>query len=359
MGYRIRTAVAAVLLAAACLGAEGSALREAGTGAPPSPEPKAPPALETIRKQAVALAPGARSDLVREFLKAANDLPSIPPRRLFRDESKTRYFTETEAASLPDEQRKPLSEVEVGESYYYNTRYGTPLAYSRPLEILAAAGLTGLAGKRVLDFGYGSIGHLRLMAIEGAEAVGVEVDPLLRALYAAPGDQGAVRGRHGRDGSVRLIDGRFPADGPVREAVGSGYDLILSKNVLKNGYLHPERPVDERRLVRLGVDDGAFVRALHDALKPGGLLLIYNLCPAPAPPDKPYVPWADGRSPFPRSMWEEAGFRIIAFDADDSAAARAMAGVLGWDKGVGAMDLEKDLFGTYTLVERMDAPAAK
>jgi hypothetical protein len=87
-----------------------------------------------------------------------------------------------------------------------------------------------------------------------------------------------------------------------------------------------------------------FVRALHDALKPGGRALIYNLCPAPAPPGKPYIPWADGRSPFTRSTWESAGFEILAFDADDTAAARAMARALGWD--------EKDLFSTHKLVRR-------
>jgi hypothetical protein len=51
-------------------------------------------------------------------------------------------------------------------------------------------------------------------------------------------------------------------------------------------------------------------------------------------------------------MWEAAGFRVIEFDRDDSPAARAMGHALGWDQGNGAMDLEKDLFATYTLVRR-------
>ena len=42
-----------------------------------------------------------------------------------------------------------------------------------------------------------------------------------------------------------------------------------------------------------------------------------------------------------------AGAELIA-----EAAARAMGRALEWDKGQGAMDLEKDLFAHYTLVEK-------
>ncbi|HET9480609.1 MAG TPA: hypothetical protein VFP98_02545 [Candidatus Polarisedimenticolia bacterium] len=65
---------------------------------------------------------------------------------------------------------------------FLNTRYGSPLAYARALEIVSDSGMTDLSGRRVLDVGYGGIGHLRLMASLGAEFVGVEVDPLLALL---------------------------------------------------------------------------------------------------------------------------------------------------------------------------------
>jgi hypothetical protein len=78
--------------------------------------------------------------------------------------------------------------------------------------------------------------------------------------------------------------------------------------------------------------------------------MIYNLCPAPAPPGKPYIPWADGRCPFPREAWEKAGFRVIEIDRDDSPAARDMGRALGWDQG--GMKLEDDLFATWSLFER-------
>jgi hypothetical protein len=137
--------------------------------------------------------------------------------------------------------------------------------------------------------------------------------------------------------------------------VGGGYDLFLSKNTLKNGYLHPAETVDPRMLVHLGVSDSAYVAAVYAALAPGGRVLIYNLCPAPAPPGKPYIPWADGRCPFPAAAWRAAGFRVLVFDRDDSPAARAMGHALGWDAGgpgAGGMDLAHDLFATWSLFEK-------
>ncbi|MGZ3425677.1 MAG: hypothetical protein ACXVCV_03465, partial [Polyangia bacterium] len=189
------------------------------------------------------------------------------------------------------------------------------------------------------------IGQLLMLASLGADIVGVDVDPLLRAMYA---DRDGTFGR----GRVHTVLGRWPADPTVRAAVGGRYDLFLSKNVLKRGYIHPSQPVDERKTIQLGVDDEAFLRAVFDALAPGGLMMIYNLAPAPAPPGKPYIPWADGRSPFPVELFERVGFRVVAFEVDDTVPARAMAHALGWDRGPEAMDLTNDLFAQYTLVAR-------
>src|SRR5262249_3517744 len=144
---------------------------------------------------------------------------------------RTRYWSATEAEALPAEVRDSMLTRTLDESFYYTTRYGSPLAYLRPLELLAPIeGFGDLAGKKVVDFGYGTVGHLRLFAELGAEAVGIEVDPLLRALYSEPGDQGPVGG-----GSVRLLHGSFPGGPQVLSSVGRGVDLFISKNTLKNG----------------------------------------------------------------------------------------------------------------------------
>src|SRR5262249_53026428 len=127
---------------------------------------------------------------------------------------------------------------------------------------------------------------------------------------------------------------------------------FMSKNTLKNGYLHPAETVDPRMLVHLGVADSEFVAALARAVKKGGHVLIYNLCPAPAPPGKPWIPWADGRCPFPRDLWTASGFRGLGSDRADPRGARARGPALGWAQGEGAIKLETDLFATGSLFER-------
>lgn len=318
--------------------------------ASPAAKPKES-AVAVIQRDAKALAPLVRSELARAFLDAASALPSVAARRVFHDADKTKYWSEAEAARLPEAERKTLTPRELDEEFFYNTNYGTPLAYARPLDLLEL-GRDGLAGKKVLDFGFGGIGQLRMLASLGAEVVGVEVDPLTRALYTDPADQGLVKGLQGRDGRLSLLFGRFPADAPVRAAAGTAYDLFISKNVLKRGYIHPEQPVKERHQIKLGVDDQAFVQTVHQMLKPGGHFFIYNLTPAPNAPGKPYKTWADGRSPFPKEMLENASFQVLAYNKDDTQAARAMARALGWDKGEDPMDIENDLFAQYTLCRR-------
>lgn len=299
-----------------------------------------------LQAEAAALRPLFRTAVVGSFLDAAAKLPRIEPRTIFCDSARTRCWTSAEVEALPDTLRARLVERTLDERFYYDTRYGSPLAYARALEILAQAGVRGVRGKRIADFGYGTIGHLRLLASLGADIHGIEVDPMLRALYAA--DVGPVEG----GGRLTLHHGQWPAEPDLAKEVGAGYEVFLSKNTLKRGYVHPAEPVNPRMMVHLGVDDSSYVVALGGTIKPGGLVLIYNLCPAPAPPGKPYIPWADGRCPFERSLLEGQGFEVLAFDRDDSPAARAMGHALGWDAGEHPMDLTNDLFATYTLLKR-------
>lgn len=315
-----------------------------------------PVGVARLRRDAESLRPLVESDLARAFLAATAELPAVGERVLYRDPSNGAILAGAEAERLDPEAGAKLTRLPIDETTYYHTRYGSPLAYARPLELLGRRGLESVDGRKVLDFGYGTIGHLRLLASQGADAVGVDVDPFLKAIYAEPGDQGRVEGSGGRTGSLRLVHGRFPADPAVVESVGSGYDLILSKNTLKRGYVHPEGPVQPRQRLDLGVDDAAFLSAIRRSLKPGGTFLIYNLGPAPSKPGEPYKPMADGRCPFGREAIEAAGLDVVAFDEDDFAAARAQGKALGWDRGPGAMDLETDLFATFTLIRKPPEP---
>jgi SAM-dependent methyltransferase len=286
-----------------------------------------------------------------------------------RDEPRSAINASQFNALSPDEQPhyKPR---ELDQYFYYFTRYGSPLAYIRPYDILCTqlGGHDALRGKRVLDFGYGGIAHLRLLASVGCDVVGVDVDPILHALYSAEEDTGLIEGMgfeeaKAPDGSLLLLQGPWPSTDAIVSEVGEGFDIFLSKNTLKRGYIHPHPPegqtVDPRKLVHLGVDDESFVRHVARVLKPGGLWMVYNICPAPAKEGEEYKPWADGRFPFSRELVEREGFEVVAWEQDDATTMREYAKVLGWDAGNNPMDLENDFFVNYTLLRRDDTPSAQ
>jgi SAM-dependent methyltransferase len=314
-----------------------------------------PRAVRLLMIEAKALEPLVKTDWVKSFLSATRRLPPFPSRTLLRDEKKNVYFNASQAVTLGDVYRETLVLTELAPSFYYYTRYGSPLAYARPLDLLGQRGFTNLPEKKILDFGYGGVGQLRLLASLGAVVVGVDVDPLLYALYSDPADQGAIIGEGGTAGSLTLLYGKYPADQRMVAEVGAGYDLVISKNTLKMGYIHPMRKADKRQLIDLGVDDAVFVRSIYDILKPGGYFMVYNLCPAPSPADKPFVPWSDGRFPFARKVCESLGFKVLEFQTEDSDAARQMGHALAWDEGKDGMDLKNDLFASYTLLQKPES----
>ncbi len=260
---------------------------------------------------------------VIEWMSTVDQLPKIEPRTITYNNRK----------------------LVVDEEMFYSGRYGSPLAYARVLDLAVSAGFRGKPSARIFDFGYGSIGHLKMLALSGQHCVGVDVAPLLKAIYAdSSGSLGS--------GSVKVLDGRFPKDDELITQVGTDVDLILSKNVLKLGYIHPTREVpDSRMVIDLGVDDGTFLSSIAKTLKPNGLFVIYNFCPAKSPKDKPYVPWAEGESPFSKEAFQRAGFEVLHFDVKDDLEARRLARALNWDSS-GGMNLETDLFAWYTIVRK-------
>jgi hypothetical protein len=310
-------------------------------------------ALETLQADAAKLRPLAKSDLTRSFLEATAALPVIEPRVVWRTADKSKAITDDAYRVLSESDRSAFAKRDCDATFYWNTGYGSPLAYLRPLDILAANGVSDVRGKRIADFGYGTIGHLRLLASNGADMHGIDIEPLFAALYSAPGDTGTIKGLGGApSGSIALHTGQWPADAALATEVGGGFDVFMSKNTLKRGYIHPAREADPKRLVHLGVDDEAFLRTVHASVKPGGLFLIYNICPAQAPADQPYIPHADGQCPFDRALLEKVGFEVIAFDVNDFEALAPVWHALGYDEGKDDAALKKELFVWYTLARR-------
>lgn len=316
------------------------------------PAAQPPTFHERLTATANAVEPLVQSSTVKSFVYAVAGLPEVQPRTVYFQREPKAAFTPEEFEKLPKEQQAGIRKLDFDAAKYYDTFYGSPLSYARALDLCAAAGMVNFSSARILDYGYGGAGHLRALAMLGAEATGVDVDPILRVLYSGPGDQGVIppHGRSGQPGKLWLVDGFWPGTPKVRADVGSRYDLFISKNTLKNGYVHPAEGVDPKRALSLGVTDDEFLKALAETINPGGLVMIYNLGPAPAPEGKPVIPWADIRCPFSKEQWAAAGFDIIAFDQDDRPEFVKHAKALGWDKS--GMDLDGDLFVSYTLVKR-------
>lgn len=352
----LAAAHAALLVSLVAAGAAGGA---AFGQAQPDSGPKG---VALFHQQAAGLLPTVETDLAREFLKATGALPTIGARTLYRNREKRLWMTKAQFAALPEGERAGFEESAVDEDGYYQTRYGSPLAYVRAIDLAVKVGGfgsgRGFAGTRIADYGHGTVGHLRMLGALGAAVTGIEVDPFLAALYSEPEDTGVVASdlHHGPPGVVTLVNGLWPGGtSPGGESiaaqVGGGYDLFISKNTLKNGYIHPAKPVEKRLLVDLSVSEEAFVKAIFDALRPGGLCVIYNLGPAPSKEgDAVFKHWADGRCPFTRAAWEAAGFEVLAFDVNDDGPARRMFEALEYptkDKEGG-----DDLFAWYTIARR-------
>lgn len=311
-----------------------------------------PKGVALFKQQAEALLPLVKSDLAKSFLRAAQALPPVATRTLHLNREKRLWVTDQAFSVLPGSDRAGFEARPIDEDRYYQTKYGSPLAYCRVLDLVGTVGgWDSFKGKRIADYGYGTIGHLRMLASRGAEVTGIDPDPFLVALYSEKADTGAVDGLEGAGkGRIGLVDSLWPGGEGASSEVGGGYDLFLSKNTLKNGYIHPEREVEKRLLVDLSVPEEQYVRAVHDALKPGGLFVIYNLSPAPSKEGEPYKHWADGRCPFPRELLEKAGFEVLAFDMHDDEAGRRMFEALGYPTK--AQDGSEDLFAHYTIARR-------
>src|SRR5262249_19143146 len=131
-----------------------SAAPAASQAAAPDPAPAAAPGIVAqMQAEAAAMKPLATSALAGEFLAAISCLPPLAaPRVVFYDKARGLALTDTQASAMTPEQLTGYERRECNEAFYYSTRYGTPVAFVRPLEILGQAGVQSVDGLKVLDF---------------------------------------------------------------------------------------------------------------------------------------------------------------------------------------------------------------
>lgn len=288
-----------------------------------APRTETKPGLTVARLQrlARALQASVATDLAKDFLNATSALPWIQARKLYQDPESKELYPSALIASISAERRWKLVSRSFDEHDCYEGRYGMPLAYAPMVDALAEAGLRSLSGKRVLDLGFASILPLRLMACLGARVTGIDTDRLVHALYAFSGDTGPVRAVRGRtidrshDGAIALQRGRLGIDWSPEPA---SFDLVFSRNTLKQGYVHPRPEHALEPNVKLKMADDAFLGVVRRSLAVGGWFTIFNTFD---PTDN--GPGADGRCPFSRDQFAACGFEVIAHDRSDDL--RAMA----------------------------------
>lgn len=272
-----------------------------------------PPVLPELRRLARALEPQVKTSWVRQWLRNVKTLPHVEP---------TTFWCAADRQSCAQEPLPGWQQRTIDDDFVYS-RITDPLGYERAYEVLAEHRVT-LVKKRVLDFGYGNLGQLIMLAPLAREVHGVEVDALLDlAAHGAP-----VTVHHGFFGHDERL---------MQELEATPFDVWMSKNTLKRGYVKPDEGTAQ---IELGEDP---LLHINRQLVTAGYFFIYNIT---GPRPETYTPMTDGRCPWSRAELEASGFEVIAHDADDTPKLRAMAKALEW-----GADAEK-FTATWTLARK-------
>jgi hypothetical protein len=278
------------------------------------------------------------SEAANEFLAAVDSLPAIPTRTLYVNEAERKWFTKKGYDALPRNVQSSFRSIQVNEERYYVGTQQTPLIHARMLDIANLYGHSTMSGARAMDYGNSAIGAARLMAASGGSVFAVYTDPKLAALYQTSGDTGAITGMNSRQGNLTVVTGDFPADAATKAAVGSGYDLIFSRDVFTTS--RGAAANDPNAAQRLS--------GFAQAMKPGALYVIYNVA-RPSSRDARTTE-GDAKISFTLDELQAAGFKVIVYNQNDDGAIRQMGQLLGWDKQIGA--LERNLFARYSVLQK-------
>ena len=281
------------------------------------------------------------------MLDQVEHLPVCDPVTVHAAWRPNRGYTAEQYALLDESDREGLRQLDLEPADQYATFYGSPLVYARILDLLHthAPGFT-VHDAKIMDLGYGQLGQLRLWAQMGADVTGVEIDPILTAIFTNSKAVGDIDHNQKTPGSITLVEGSWPNDETTRKQAGDRYDLLVSRNLLKRGYVKPAQ-LNPNFPPPVGweMTDAEMLKHVHDLLVPGGIVVIESLGPKP----DLQIPWSDISNPWPEQAWIDAGFEVLAHDQDESDYARIMGATLGWDD---QMNLETDLFGVYSVYRK-------
>lgn len=343
--------LAGLISIAGCAGSavKSDAVLQAGLPPPGS-------TVSRVVKEAQDLKPIIQSRYGQEILAAAVQLPPIAARRIFVAPDNLHAYTQQQVKALPGFVQGRFREQVLDEEAYYYTAGRSPLWAALYFDLLAVGDRGGLIGRRVLDLGATSIGTIRLLAALGVDATAVSPSWVHKALYSQPGDQGTVP-LYGRDlsGHLAWITGSPTLDPPTLVQVGAGYDFVICQGFLRRGSVHPSEGAPT---VPLPGSDEQFLQTLFALLRPGGRLLVYNICPIPPLPvgvEKPtYDPATDCRDAFTQAQWQAAGFRVRDFDRPDAPSAQRVAHAIAWPGPLPPASSPQAplLHAQFTLVER-------
>ncbi|RNC82450.1 MAG: methyltransferase domain-containing protein [Phycisphaera sp.] len=310
---------------------------------------------EALAAEAARVEEVVGNEAVLEWLGKAKELPEVKGATLFVGPREPggfdrEVYTAQQATDFSESDLIDFREVTYGPTRYYATNYGSPIAYAPALIAAAeAGGFDSFRFKRVLDFGYGQIGQLEMLARCGATVCGVEADPVIDTLYRSTRLSDVVVAEDGTRGSLTLALGEWFSDWRLRQKLGGRFDVIIARNVLKRGYVQPEEPMPGFDPIDIGGEPEDAARAIYNALEEGGVAVVYNLGGgAWRGEDGSYNAPADVRDPLGREAWEAAGFEIVHYQANGSQLMRKVASLIS-QKDLSEFDLYNVL---YTVVRK-------
>lgn len=173
--------------------------------------------------------------------------------------------------------------------------------------LLERLGVQTWADQRVLDIGAADGAFLEAIASAGAEASGLEKASIQ---VSAAETRGVFRMFRG---DTAQIDGET-------------FDLIVSRNTLKKGFIRPDTGSP---MIRLGATIEQTLSSISNAMQEDALFCIFNV--SPTDQASASQPHADGRCPFTVAELEHHGFEVLLFDENLTALTKACARAVGVD----------------------------